>query len=192
MPPTSNHHVEPVPCPWCGYDVSRLPRDMVCPECGGRQSPADFAFAAQSERESWRKSWILVLLAPGCGVWIGMVLEQCGWVVGGVHPGIVAAMPLVLWLVSVLAAVLEPWGRSRVVVLAVRRRQRWLFGLVAAGSLGIAAALVWAWLNLLLLGALLNTIHIDATRAMLTLLVSVFGMASGLMWAWPVMRLRRG
>ena len=182
---------EPIPCPWCGYDVSWLPKGMVCPECGGRQSPMDFAFAAQTERDAWLKSWILVLLAPGCGVWLGLVIEQFAWVVGGVHPGIIAAMPLVLWLIAVLVAVIAPGGRSREVMPALRRRQWWLFAWVAGGSLVIAAGLVWAWLNMTRLGAMLNMINIGATHAVMTLLVSFFGIASGLLWALPLMRVRR-
>jgi hypothetical protein len=74
---------------------------------------------------------------------------------------------------------------------ALRRRQWWLFAWVAGGSLVIAAALVWAWLNMTQLGAMLNMINIGATHAVMTLLVSFFGIASGLLWALPLMRVRR-
>lgn len=192
MPPTpitppTPRSAEPLPCPWCGYDVSWLPKGMVCPECGGRQSPADFAFAEQSERDAWRKTWILVLLAPGCGLWLGLVLDQFGLV----HPALVASMPLVLWLITVLVAVLEPWSRSRVAVLAVRRRQRWIFALVAGGSLVLSIAAVWAWLEMASIVAMLSTLNINVTRAALTLLISLFGMGSGLLWALPLMRAGR-
>ena len=80
---------------------------------------------------------------------------------------------------------------SEVSAAAVRRRQQWLFALVSGGSLVVAGALVWAWLNMTMLGALLNTVDINVTQAMLTLLVSLFGMASGLLWALPLMRVRR-
>ena len=182
---------DPLPCPWCGYDVSWLPKDMVCPECGGRQSRADFAFAAESERNAWRKTWVLILLAPGCGVWLGLVLDQFAWVFGGVHPALIASMPVLLWLVAALVLVLEPWGRGRVVVQSVRRRQQWLFALVAGGSLVLAAALVWAWLEMATIVSLLGTVNINVTHALLTLLISLFGMGSGLLWALPLMRAGR-
>lgn len=178
---------EPILCPWCGYDVSWLAKGMVCPECGGRQSEADFAFAAQGERDACRKTWVLVLMAPGCGVWIGLVIDQ----VWNLHPGLVASMPLLLWLVSVVAAILEPWGRPRVMVHSVRRRQRLLFAFVAGGSLVLACGLVSAWLNMTTIIASLKLLNINMTQAVVTVLVSFFGMATGLLWAWPLMRVRR-
>lgn len=178
---------EPVSCPWCGYDVSWLAKGMVCPECGGRQSTADFAFAAQGEREAWRKMWLLVVMAPGCGLWVGLLIEQL-W---RAHPALIAAMPLVSWLVAVLAAICERWGRSRVAAHSVRQRQRWLFALVAGGALIVASGLMLTWLYMTAIVAALRMIHINMTQAAMTVLVGLFGMATGLLWALPLMRVRR-
>jgi TRAP-type C4-dicarboxylate transport system permease small subunit len=97
----------------------------------------------------------------------------------------------VLWLVALLAAILEPWGRSRVLVHAVRRRQRWFVALVACASFLLALGLALVSLHLASIVATLGTINIDITRAALTLLVSGFGIATGLLVALPLTRVRR-
>lgn len=186
--PTAESRRARVGCPWCGYDVSWLPKGNVCPECGGRQSASDFSFAAQQERDSWRGMWLLVLLAPGVGLWAGAIMS---YVSGGGTSVYTPIAPAGAWAVTTATLSMSRLNEKRVIAPSVRRVQFRIFAIASVISLTLAIGLGLAAANVAAITAWAGTWSVTAGRGTMYFVGGVIGMAMGVMWVLPIRRVHR-
>lgn len=179
-------------CPWCQYDVTRLPSGNVCPECGGRLTDSDYLRAAERETAAWRGVALLELLAPAVGLWIGVVV---GGLFAFVHDSLLPVFPFATWLLTSAVLGLPRLTPGRTSAPSVRRRHSRAFAVAIAVSMLIAVGLAWGVSMLPVLSAgpagWSGPIITNGSIPIGHILLVLFGIGTGALAAIPVARLRR-